>query len=178
MPRNPYRHVCAKEGCESRASDGRRRRCDDHLDACLHGLCEKKAQRRSGNRPGYRNLCSLHRNRKETGLPMDYTLGDPVWYRNDGYRLRTLRKGEPGYVEGKGRTISEHRYVMQQHLGRELLPTENVHHINGVRGDNRIENLELWSRSQPPGQRAEDKADWAVEILKLYRPEALNPDIL
>lgn len=64
---------------------------------------------------------------------------------------------------------------MQQHLGRELLRHENVHHINGVRDDNRLENLELWSKWQPPGQRVIDKIEWAIQLLELYAPEQLNP---
>ena len=42
-----------------------------------------------------------------------------------------------------GRNMLEHRWVMEQHLGRPLLPTEQVHHINHDRLDNRVENLEL-----------------------------------
>ena len=59
---------------------------------------------------------------------------------------------------------------MEQHLGRKLLPKENVHHLNGDRGDNSPRNLELWSRSQPSGQRAIDKLNWARELMELYGP--------
>jgi hypothetical protein len=62
----------------------------------------------------------------------------------------------------------EHRIVMEQALGRELYPDENVHHLNGVRNDNRLENLELWTTSQPSGQRVEDKIAWAMGLLRRY----------
>ena len=51
--------------------------------------------------------------------------------------------------------------------------TMALHHVNGDRLDNRIENLELWSRWQPSGQRVRDKVEFALDILNRYLPEAL-----
>lgn len=97
------------------------------------------------------------------------------------------RADKPGRSEargGKGRYINsygyvqvlvaprkfraEHRIVMEEKLGRSLLPEETVHHINGKRDDNRPENLELWSSRHPKGQRVEDLVSFAREILELY----------
>jgi len=79
----------------------------------------------------------------------------------------TICQGYRSFVKN-GRRVLEHRLVMEAHLGRTLLPTETVHHVNGDRLDNRLANLELWSSSQPPGQRIKDKVEWARSIIDLY----------
>lgn len=75
----------------------------------------------------------------------------------------------PGHPRaGKGHYVFEHILVMERILDRYLLPEESVHHRNGVRSDNRPENLELWTRPQPAGIRVTDAIAWAREILARY----------
>lgn len=76
-----------------------------------------------------------------------------------------------GYVHvkiGDNEWTREHVHVVERHLGRKLVKGENVHHKNGIRHDNRLENLELWVKSQPSGQRATDLLAWAQEIVARY----------
>ena len=81
----------------------------------------------------------------------------------------------PGHPRaGKENYVFEHILVMERILGRYLLPEESVHHRNGVRDDNRPENLELWTRPQPTGIRVRDAVEWAREILARYEGELLT----
>lgn len=98
----------------------------------------------------------------------------PLW--RGGKTIQThsgyVMKHCPGHprVYKNAKYVREHVLVMEEHLGRYLTQGENVHHKNGVRSDNRLENLELWVVSQPAGQRATDLLDWAREILTTYEP--------
>lgn len=95
------------------------------------------------------------------------------WHRlPSGYIYLSGHQEHPN-ANGVGQ-IAEHVLVMTQKLGRAMVKGESVHHLNGIRDDNRPENLELWSRAQPAGQRVKDKVAFALELVRLYVPQLLK----
>lgn len=122
-----------------------------------------------------RGYCRVHLYRAERGMDLAAPIR-PHERRVEMPVGSEYRRDADGYVREKaatGRWAMQHRLRMEEYLGRPLLKQESVHHRNGDRQDNALENLELWSASHPSGQRVDDKVAWAVELLKLYRPDLL-----
>jgi hypothetical protein len=119
-----------------------------------------------------KGMCQMHYRRNKL-------YDDPTKVMNTG-----VKSDKGGYIQirtfagdGKnGKYTYEHRLVMEQMIGRPLVKGETVHHKNGIRNDNRPENLELWSEAQPYGQRVSDKVAYAIEILERYAPELLSKE--
>ena len=93
---------------------------------------------------------------------------DHHFYDKDGY---VLFKNPNRDLPNEPRYILEHRYIMEQHLGRKLRANENIHHKNGIRHDNSLSNLELWAKHQPTGAKVTDLIEWAKDILATYESE-------
>jgi hypothetical protein len=114
------------------------------------------------------DLCNAHWVRWRNGQD----LSPPIKKRrknlnNKGKVIHDLDyyKDQYGYMRAsfKRKMVLQHRIVWEMHNGRKLQPFENIHHINGIRDDNRIENLELWTKPQPIGQRPEDLVSWVID---------------
>ena len=88
----------------------------------------------------------------------------------NGYVILS-KGGKSGYGQ------PQHRAVMEEIIGRKLEPYETVHHKNGIRHDNRPENLELWSSRHGRGHRVEDEEEdiWSSSIPK-YQFDALQEE--
>ena len=87
-----------------------------------------------------------------------------------GYKVVSVGIGGHPNADRFGK-IREHTLVLSNYIGRPLRKGEQVHHKNGIKTDNRIENLELKSGPHGSGQSIPDQIAWAKEILLTYFTE-------
>jgi len=191
LKHHPVPEFCVIEGCDHGAKskglcpmhNERRRKGADMNEPqkrFLNRVCAVDGCDRKGNDGGY---CPMHKKRMvkygepgPAGYQTNREPGHITGRHRDKYGYVHLivtgrNEGVRGPVAGK---VAEHRFIMEQHLGRRLTPREQVHHINGVRDDNRLDNLELWVRPQPTGQRVDDLVAWVVEMYPDYVRAAMK----
>jgi hypothetical protein len=160
--------VCAIDGCNKKIFA--RGWCSAHYSLWReHGTPERQRIVNTvctvdgcGKKATAKHMCNMHYHRWKNHGDALYEPSTPA---ETVDQIKWLAPGEQGYVYGtfKNKRVSQHRVVWEQRHGRALHPFENIHHINGIRHDNRIENLELWTKPQPTGQRPEDLVAWVVE---------------
>lgn len=127
---------------------------------CKVETCDRDAVTKGYCRAHYRRV--LKHGHPRVDVPIREVSGDG--YLHHGYMVIPVSP-EFRHLSNGQASMAEHRFVMAKHLERPLREDENVHHMNGNRTDNRLENLELWSTSQPSGKRVEDLLEYAQVIL-------------
>jgi len=160
-----YHEYCSDE-CLSK---NKKEKSVCELKKCNCQLCESIFTTKNNLTAKYcSDKCrSLARYRKMTGYPVksprvrsQYGNG---YVNKCGYRA--IYRDHPN-ANSRTKIILEHVFVMSEMIGRPIRKGETVHHKNGVRHDNRPENLELWTSRHPAGVRKEDKIKSCIAFLE------------
>lgn len=174
-------NICSVEGCEKEART--KGLCVAHYEKFLkYGDPLAYAPKRTGNACSTEGCdgVSIARGLCKKCYRAWRAHGDPTKRSEQFLKYHQDLVDDQGYVSAyapghpnanKANRLPKHRLIMSDFLGRPLRANENVHHINGVKTDNRIENLELWVTTQPKGQRPQDLVAHAKKILKIYAGE-------
>lgn len=167
-----YRHFCDahhRRSKEGRMDDPIQTRRTYTKNECEISGCSSKIKAIG--------LCSLHYQRRIEGRPMDspprWSVGMGRWPDPKGYMYCVVPSDTPGAKPVKGNGLVscmlEHRYVMQQHLGRPLRGrSEQVHHKDGNRSNNNVNNLELKVGAHGSGISITDGAIAHIAYLEMY----------
>lgn len=99
-------------------------------------------------RLGRRKKCSKKRQPMSEDAKAKLSASRLRWAEKNASGISVKPNGYVEYTRGDNKGRSVHIVTMEEHIGRRLLPNEVVHHINGNRSDNRIENLQLMTRSE------------------------------
>ncbi len=158
------------------------------MTCCIEGCNDEKFMDCKGERGGatyHGPLCKRHYSklvrkgdplagrskRSDAGKPRK-RVGGERYHKGDGY-IRVWLPEHPN--ASKSGYVAEHTLVMSEKLHRPLKPFESVHHINGIKDDNRPENLELWVSPPRKGVRMQEAIFDCISFLKEYGYEVVIP---